>query len=65
VVFLKKIPKLTQAPLEIIEALEQMMALWHGHKIAVHVTDQAPGPGVDTAEDLQRVRTLWSQSKMN
>ena len=62
--FLKKFPHLTQAPVEIIEALEQMRALWHGHKIAVHVTDQAPGPGVDTAEDLQRVRTLWSQSKM-
>jgi 3-deoxy-manno-octulosonate cytidylyltransferase (CMP-KDO synthetase) len=63
--FLKKFPLLAQAPVEIIEALEQMRALWHGHKIAVHVTDQAPGPGVDTAEDLQRVRTLWSQSKMN
>ncbi|WP_297722909.1 3-deoxy-manno-octulosonate cytidylyltransferase [Limnohabitans sp. Rim8] len=62
--FLKKFPHLTQAPVEIIEALEQMRALWHGHKIAVHVTDQAPGPGVDTPEDLQRVRSLWSQSKM-
>ena len=61
--FLKKFPHLTQAPAEIIEALEQMRALWHGHKIAVHVTDQAPGPGVDTPEDLQRVRTLWSQSE--
>ena len=62
--FLKQFPKLTQAPVEIIEALEQMRALWHGHKIAVHVTEQAPGPGVDTPEDLQRVRTLWSQNKM-
>ena len=64
VVFLKKFPKLTQAPVEIIEALEQMRALWHGHKIAVHVTDQAPGPGVDTPEDLHLVRGLWSQSNM-
>jgi len=64
VVFLKKFPKLTQAPVEIIEALEQMRALWHGHKIAVHVTDQAPGPGVDTPEDLHLVRALWSQSNM-
>ena len=62
--FLKQFPKLTQAPVEIIEALEQMRALWHGHKIAVHVTDQAPGPGVDTPEDLQRVISLWSQNKM-
>ena len=62
--FLKKFPKLTQAPVEITEALEQMRAMWHGYKIAVHVTGQAPGPGVDTPEDLQRVRSLWSQSKM-
>ena len=62
--FLKQFPKLTQAPVEIIEALEQMRALWHGHKIAVHVTEQAPGPGVDTPEDLQRVISLWSQNKM-
>jgi 3-deoxy-manno-octulosonate cytidylyltransferase (CMP-KDO synthetase) len=56
---------LSQAPVEIIEALEQMRALWHGHKIAVHVTEQAPGPGVDTPEDLERVRSLWAQAKMN
>jgi 3-deoxy-manno-octulosonate cytidylyltransferase (CMP-KDO synthetase) len=63
--FLKKFPQLSQAPVEIIEALEQMRALWHGHKIAVHVTEQAPGPGVDTPEDLERVRSLWAQAKMN
>lgn len=63
--FLKKFPHLSQAPVEIIEALEQMRALWHGHKIAVHVTEQAPGLGVDTPEDLERVRSLWTQAKMN
>jgi 3-deoxy-manno-octulosonate cytidylyltransferase (CMP-KDO synthetase) len=63
--FLKIFPHLTQAPVEIIEALEQMRAVWHGHKIAVHVTEQAPGPGVDTPEDLERVRALWIQAKLN
>jgi 3-deoxy-manno-octulosonate cytidylyltransferase (CMP-KDO synthetase) len=58
--FLKLFPTLAMAPIEIVEALEQMRAMWHGHKIAVHVTDQAPGPGVDTPEDLHRVRALWS-----
>jgi 3-deoxy-manno-octulosonate cytidylyltransferase (CMP-KDO synthetase) len=46
------------APVETCEALEQLRALWHGHQIAVHVTPSAPGPGVDTPEDLARVRAL-------
>lgn len=54
--FLRQFPLLEQAPIEITEALEQLRAMWHGHQIAVHVTDHAPGPGVDTPEDLDRVR---------
>lgn len=54
--FLRQFPTLTQAPSEITESLEQLRALWHGHRIAVHITDQVPGPGVDTPEDLARVR---------
>lgn len=57
--FLRQFPRLPQAPLEILEALEQLRALWHGHRIAVHITEQAPGPGVDTPEDLARVRLLF------
>lgn len=57
--FLQQFPKLPQAPLEQLEALEQLRALWHGHRIAVHITADAPGPGVDTAEDLERVRRLF------
>ncbi len=56
--FLREFPTLPQAPTEVMEALEQLRALWHGHRIAVHVTDTAPGPGVDTPEDLARVRML-------
>jgi 3-deoxy-manno-octulosonate cytidylyltransferase (CMP-KDO synthetase) len=54
--FLRRFPLLPQAPIELVEALEQLRAMWHGHRIAVHVTDHAPGPGVDTPEDLDRVR---------
>lgn len=54
--FLQAYPGLEQSPLESIEALEQLRVLWHGHPIAVHVTDAAPAPGVDTPEDLARVR---------
>jgi len=57
--FLKQFPKLPQAAIEVCEALEQMRAMWHGYRIAVHVTAQAPGPGVDTPEDLERVRTWY------
>ena len=58
--FLRRFPALPPAPLERCEALEQLRVLWHGQRIVVHVTDQAPGPGVDTPEDLQRVRALLS-----
>ena len=57
--FLRSFPTLAQAPTEVLEALEQLRALWHGHRIAVHVSASAPGPGVDTASDLERVRALW------
>lgn len=56
--FLAQFPLLPPAPIEQLESLEQLRALWHGHRIAVHTTAQAPGPGVDTPEDLQRVRAL-------
>ena len=54
--FLQTYPTLAPAPLESIEALEQLRVLWHGYPIAVHVTGSAPAAGVDTPEDLARVR---------
>ncbi len=57
--FLRQFPTLAPAPIEGIEALEQLRALWHGHRIAVHVTADAPGPGVDTPQDLERVRRMF------
>ncbi|MDB5932775.1 MAG: 3-deoxy-manno-octulosonate cytidylyltransferase [Massilia sp.] len=54
--FLQLYPGLAPAPLESVEALEQLRVLWHGYPIAVHVTDAAPAAGVDTPEDLARVR---------
>jgi 3-deoxy-manno-octulosonate cytidylyltransferase (CMP-KDO synthetase) len=59
--FLALFPQLPPAPVETLESLEQLRALWHGHRIAVHVTDEAPGPGVDTPEDLERVRQLLAR----
>ena len=57
--FLRGFPQLPAAPLEQLEALEQLRVLWHGHRIAVYVTDADPGPGVDTPQDLERVRGLF------
>jgi 3-deoxy-manno-octulosonate cytidylyltransferase (CMP-KDO synthetase) len=54
--FLQIYPTLTASPLERIEALEQLRVLWHGYSIAVHVTSLLPEAGVDTPEDLERVR---------
>ena len=56
--FLKAFPHMSPAPTEQAESLEQLRALWHGHSIAVHVSDHVSAPGVDTPEDLARVRSL-------
>jgi 3-deoxy-manno-octulosonate cytidylyltransferase (CMP-KDO synthetase) len=60
--FLRRFPTLESPAIERFEALEQLRALWHGYKIAVVVAEGAPAPGVDTAEDLARVRALFDRS---
>lgn len=62
--FLKQFPSLSQAPIEQLEALEQLRALWHGERIAVHVSPHSAGIGVDTFDDLERVRTLFHSRDM-
>ena len=59
--FLHQYVGLPPSPLESIESLEQLRVLWHGGKIAVTVCDNAPSAGVDTAEDLQRVRDWFAR----
>lgn len=63
--FLRKFPSLAVSPLETIESLEQLRALWHGYRIAVHVAAHAPGPGVDTPQDLERVRAIFAAAAGN
>jgi 3-deoxy-manno-octulosonate cytidylyltransferase (CMP-KDO synthetase) len=58
--YLREFASLAPTPLEQTEALEQLRALWHGARIAVHVTGDLPGAGVDTPQDLERVRRLIS-----
>ncbi len=60
VAFLRAYPSLAPAPIERFEVLEQLRALWHGHRIVVAVTKGTPAPGVDTDDDLARVRALYA-----
>ncbi|WP_251374629.1 3-deoxy-manno-octulosonate cytidylyltransferase [Polynucleobacter sp. es-EL-1] len=56
--FLQAYSRLEPAPPEQAEALEQLRALWNGFRIAVHTALEAPPAGVDTPEDLERVRRI-------
>lgn len=61
--FLRRFPTLEQAPLEKTESLEQLRALYYGDRISVMVLDEALPAGVDTAEDLERVRRHYEDQE--
>ncbi|WP_342321282.1 3-deoxy-manno-octulosonate cytidylyltransferase [Kosakonia sp. BYX6] len=54
--FIRRYVSWQTSPLEQIEMLEQLRVLWYGEKIHVAVASVVPGTGVDTPEDLERVR---------
>ncbi len=60
--FLKTYSQLAPAVIETFEALEQLRVLWHGYRISVAVTEHAPAAGVDTPEDLERVRQIFASA---
>jgi len=57
--FLRRFPTLPIGPLETFEALEQLRALENGYSIAVLTTHSPPAAGVDTQDDLVRVRDIF------
>lgn len=57
--FLEHFTRLPPTPLEQAERLEQLRALEHGHRIRV-VQTKYRAVGVDTAEDLERVRAIFA-----
>ncbi len=59
--FLRRYAALAPSPLERIEMLEQLRALWHGYRIKLVKLDTAPPAGVDTPEDLARVRAVFER----
>ena len=59
--FLESYSRLEPAPPEQAEALEQLRALWNGYRIQVHIAPEVPPAGVDTQEDLERIRAVWGR----
>ena len=61
--FLRAYSQLPPSPLESIEALEQLRAMWNGFRIGVVVSDHLPVPGVDTPEDAKRMQDVFARSQ--
>ena len=59
--YLRRFVSLEHSPLEQIEKLEQLRALWHGDRIAVAAAESLPGPGVDTLADLEEVIQIFER----
>jgi len=56
--FLNAYSEMPQCHLETLEKLEQLRAMYHGHKIHIQQAVKLPGPGIDTPEDLQKIHTI-------
>lgn len=56
--FIETFSGLAPSPLETAESLEQLRALGNGYRIHSEIARAVPGPGIDTEEDLQRVRRI-------
>ncbi|WP_249978760.1 3-deoxy-manno-octulosonate cytidylyltransferase [Vreelandella olivaria] len=60
--FLSAYRTLAPSSLEQLEQLEQLRALQHGYAIQVALASTVNPPGVDTAEDLERVRAILTKA---
>ncbi len=60
--FLRAYAKLPPSPLEGMESLEQLRALWHGFRISVLISEHLPMPGVDTPEDAARMQAWFAKA---
>ena len=57
--FLRTYGQLAPCQIEQAESLEQLRALYHGYRIGVTITADAPPSGVDTEQDLQIARRIF------
>ncbi len=63
--FVKQYVSWQPSPLENIESLEQLRVLWYGEKIHIALAKEVPAVGVDTPEDLEKVRQILASDKKN
>ncbi|OOF64524.1 3-deoxy-manno-octulosonate cytidylyltransferase [Rodentibacter pneumotropicus] len=56
--FIKKYVQWAPTQLENLEKLEQLRVLWNGERIHVELAKEVPAVGVDTVEDLEKVRSI-------
>lgn len=61
---LNTLTALPPCALEVTESLEQLRALYHGLRLQVGLLDRAPGPGVDTEDDLREVARLMRTQRV-
>lgn len=61
--FIRKYLEWQPSDIEKTESLEQLRVLYYGERIKVITAKIAPGPGVDTQEDLNRVCEIFSKQK--
>jgi 3-deoxy-manno-octulosonate cytidylyltransferase (CMP-KDO synthetase) len=61
--FLRDFKRLKSPPIERFEALEQLRALHAGYRISVAVTRGAPHPGIDTPDDLARMKARLARRR--
>ncbi len=60
--FIETFSRLAPGELEIAESLEQLRALCNGYRIHSEIVRAAPGPGIDTEEDLARVADMMDST---
>ncbi|MFQ1048547.1 3-deoxy-manno-octulosonate cytidylyltransferase [Avibacterium paragallinarum] len=58
--FIKQYTQWQPTALENIESLEQLRVLWYGEKIHIDIAKEIPAVGVDTPEDLEKVRSIFA-----
>ncbi|MEC8908731.1 3-deoxy-manno-octulosonate cytidylyltransferase [Thalassolituus sp. UBA2590] len=63
--FLNDYREMAPCPIELTESLEQLRALWYGVNIHMSVIDQAPGHGIDTPHDVERVAAILKAGHHN
>ena len=63
--FLRAYSQLAPADIEQIESLEQLRVLFHGYKIGVTITQDAPPSGVDTEADLLIARDKFTAAQLS